>query len=160
MCVQSLKLLAKRLGRVLGKVIDERQSAFFVERFMLDGVMVTNEVVDEVKKDKNKQCVIFKMDFEKAYDFLSWDFLYYMLRKLGFCEVWIKWMKACRESASLLVLVNGHPIKEFRMHRGLRQGVPLSPFLFLYVVEGLACLMREVKAKQMFEGVKVGKKQV
>lgn len=52
---------------------------------MLDGVLLANEIVNEAKR-KKKECLIFKVNFEKAYDFVSWEFLFYMLRKMRFCE--------------------------------------------------------------------------
>lgn len=74
--------------------------------------------------------------FEKAYDSVSWDFLRFVLEKMGFSFVWRKWISECLSSASVFVLVNGSPTKEFRMGRGHRQGDPLSPFLFLLVAGG------------------------
>jgi len=81
--------------------------------------------------------VIVKVDFEKAYDSIEWDFLEYMIKILGFQCRWINWIKMCLKSASVSVLVNGSPTREFRPSRGLRQGGPLAPFLFLIMVEGL-----------------------
>lgn len=153
------KVLSKRFKRVLGKIIDERQSAFVGGRFLLDGVMVANEVMDEVKKDKKQQCLIFKVDFEKAYDSMRWKFLYYMLSRLGFCDLWIKWIKGCLESASLSVLVIGSPSEKIVMQKGLHQGDSLAPFLYLCVAKGLTGLMREAISKDLFQGIKVGKKQ-
>ncbi|KAJ9566895.1 hypothetical protein OSB04_002861 [Centaurea solstitialis] len=76
---------------------------------------------------------------------------------MGFGEKWCKWIVACLESASVSILVNGAPTKEFKMSRGIRQGDLLAPFLFLIVAEGLHVLMLEAKEKGLFEGVKVGK---
>jgi len=122
---------------------------------MLDNILVANETVDYLKKEK-KSGVIVKVDFEKAYDSVDWKFLYYMLGRLGFNCKWIKWIKACLESATISVLVNGSPKKEFKPKRGLRQGDPLASFLFLIVVEGLAGLVREAKRAGLFKRVEVG----
>ena len=91
---------------------------------------------------------------------MSSKFLNYMISRLGFYEVWIKWIKGCVELASVSILVNGSPTDEFGMQRGLRQGDPLAPFLFLCEAEGLAALTREAEAKSLFEGVKVGDHQL
>jgi len=135
------KALSIRLKKVISKVIDGRQSAFLEGRGLLDSVLVANEVLEEYKR-KRKSCVLFKVDYEKAYDSVSWDFIYYMLWRMGFCDLWIRWIKGCLESASVSVLVNGSPTKEFFPMKGLRQGDPLAPFLFLIVAEGLAGVSR------------------
>lgn len=64
--------------------------------------------------------------------------------------------KACLVSSTISVLVNGSPTKEFSMEKGLRQGDPMAPFLFLVVAESLHILISEAKAKGMYEGIKVG----
>jgi hypothetical protein len=81
------KVLAKRLGKVMDSIISKNQLAFIKGRHLADGVVVVNEVVDLAKRTK-KECVIFKVDFEKAYDSVSWSFLDYMLRRVGFGDKW------------------------------------------------------------------------
>ncbi|XP_068483632.1 uncharacterized protein [Phaseolus vulgaris] len=107
-----------------------------------------------------KSCVFFKVDYEKAYDSVSWDFLYYMLERLGFCAQWIRWIKGCLESASVSVLVNGSPSREFTPGKGLRQGDPLAPFLFLIVAEGLARVSRMAEEKSLIDSLEVGRDKV
>ena len=135
------KILSSRLKMVLDKVIDLRQSAFLEGRGLLDSVLVANETLEEVKR-KKKEYVVFKVDYEKAYDYVSWEFIYYMLGRLGFCGKWTEWIKNCLESSSISVLVNESPTTEFKPKKGLRQGDPLTPFLFLIVAEGLAGVVR------------------
>jgi len=94
------KLLSIKLKKVLSKVIDLRQSTFLEGSELLDSVLVTNEVLDEIRK-KKKSCVFFKVDYEKAYDSVSWEFIFYMLGRLGFCDKWIRWIKACLEFSSV-----------------------------------------------------------
>lgn len=107
------KILVNRLKKVLPSVIDVNQSAFLSGRGMLDSILVANETVDYLKKEK-KSGVFVKVDFEKAYDSVDWKFLYYMMGRLGFNYKWIKWIKACMELATVSILVNGSPTEEFK----------------------------------------------
>jgi len=86
--------------------------------------------------------------------------MYDMLGRLGFHYTWIKWIRGCMESASVSILVNGSPTEEFRPSRGLRQGDPLAPFLFIMVAEGLAGLVRQALKANLLSGVKIGNKEV
>ncbi|GJX03142.1 putative RNA-directed DNA polymerase [Tanacetum coccineum] len=127
-----------------------------LDRFILDEVLLVNEVVDFIKKSKNS-CLIFKVDFEKAYDCVNWEFLYEVMSQMGFGRKWCGWIRACLETATSSILVNGTPTKEFVLQHGIRQGDPLSPFLFLIVAEGLNIMMQEVLNSGLFEvsGLKV-----
>ena len=99
----------------------------------------------------------FKVDFEKAYDFVSWSFLDYMLDRMGFNLTWRKWIKDCLQSATISILVNASPTKEFVPTRGLRQGDPLAPLLFNIVAEGLTGMMWVATAKNLYRSFMVGK---
>ena len=90
---------------------------------------------------------MFKVDFEKAHDSVSWDFLLYMLRRMSFCDRWISWIEGCLNSASIFILVNGSLSTKFIPQRGLRQEDPLVAFLFNVVAEGLNDLMRKAWRK-------------
>jgi len=140
-------------------IIDECQSAFICDRGLLDSVVMANEVLEEIKR-KRKSGVCFKVDFEKAYDSVRWNFLFDMLQRLGFQEKWIVWVKGCLVSSSVSVLVNGSPTEEFKPSRGLRQGDPMAPFLFLVVAEGLAGLVRQALRMDALRGIKVGRNNV
>ena len=102
---------------------------------------------------------MFKVDFEKAYDLVSWVFLDYMLQRMGFCHKWRHWMSACLKSASISILINDSPTKEFAPTRGLRQGDPLAPLLFNIVGEGITGLMREAVQKNLYRSYMAGKKK-
>ena len=79
--------------------------------------------------------VVCKLDIEKAYDHVNWKFLLYVIKRMGFGDRWRSWIHQCISSASFAVLVNGSPTDFFPASRGLRQGDPLSPLLFLLVME-------------------------
>lgn len=143
----------------LEKLIGDTQSAFLKGRFILDGVLVANEAVEDLRRSKRKG-MVFKVDFEKAYDSVEWGFLLDVLKTMGFGQKWCKWIKSCLESSTISILVNGSPTKEFKMEKGLRQGDPLAPFLFLVVAESLNVLTMEAKEKGMFEGIMVGRENV
>ena len=140
------KLLENRLRSVLSGIIDERQLTFIKGRHILHGILILNEVVEEALKRK-KPVMVFKVDFEKAYDSVSWSFLDYMLIRLGFCLKWRKWIATYLQSATISILVNGSPTKEFALTRGLRQGDPLAPLVFNIVGEGITGMMREALHK-------------
>jgi hypothetical protein len=100
--------------------------------------------------------MVFKVDFEKAYDSVDWGFLEYMLQRFGFCDKWIRWIRACVFAGNLSILVNGSPTKEFKIHRGLKQGDPLAHFLFLLVAEGFGGVMKKAVEVSLFKGFHVG----
>jgi hypothetical protein len=149
------KVLANRLRSVIGSVISDTQSAFVKGRQILDGILVANEVVDDARRCK-KELLLFKVDFEKAYDSIDWSFLDEVMYKMRFPVLWQKWIKECIGTATASVLVNGSPTDEFPLKRGLRQGDPLSPFLFLLAAEGFNILMKSMFENFFFHGYKVG----
>ncbi|XP_028089573.1 uncharacterized protein LOC114289924 [Camellia sinensis] len=153
------KVLSRRLKRVLPTVIGEVQFAFVCGKYILDGVLIANEVVDGWKRSKKKG-IILKLDFEKAYDSINWEFLVSMMRNFGFGEQWISWMKTCISTAKISVLVNGAPTKEFQPQKGLRQGDLLSPFLFIIAAEALNLLLGRATEKGLFQGAIVGSQKL
>nr|GEY98180.1 RNA-directed DNA polymerase, eukaryota [Tanacetum cinerariifolium] len=81
--------------------------------------------------------MFFKVDFAKAYDSIRWDFLDDVLNSFGFGSKWRSWIRGSLCSGKASILVNGSPSDEFQFHRGLKQGDPLAPFLFILVMESL-----------------------
>nr|GEV77052.1 RNA-directed DNA polymerase, eukaryota, reverse transcriptase zinc-binding domain protein [Tanacetum cinerariifolium] len=124
-------ILANRLVMVLGTLVNDTQSAFVADRQILDEPFILNELVQWCKKKKKKQAMIFKVDFKKDFDS---DVI---LRKFGFGEKWCNWIQSCLRSSRGSVIVNGSPTKEFQFYKGLKQGDPLSSFLFILVMESL-----------------------
>lgn len=81
--------------------------------------------------------MFLKLDMSKAYDQMEWSFLTGIMRKMGFCEAWINLIFNCVSIVSYSIMVNGEPKGNILPSRGIRQGDPLSPFLFLLCSEGL-----------------------
>ncbi|GJT03878.1 RNA-directed DNA polymerase, eukaryota [Tanacetum coccineum] len=117
--------------------------------------VILNELIQWCKKRKT-QNLVFKIDFEKAYDSVRWDFVGEILQKFGFGRKWCMWIQSCLHSSRGSVLVNGSPTREFQFHKGLKQGDPLSPFLFIMVMESLHISFQRVVDAGLFKGIKVG----
>ncbi|GJR29960.1 RNA-directed DNA polymerase, eukaryota [Tanacetum coccineum] len=149
------KFLTNRLVCVMGGIVNEVQSAFIEDRQILDGPFILNEMLSWCKKRK-KQSLIFKVDFEKAYDSVRWDFLDNVLRKFGFGDKWCKWIQCCLHSSRGSIIINGSPTDEFQFRKGLKQGDPLSPFLFILIMETLHLSFQRVVDAGMFHGLKLG----
>nr|KAJ0221007.1 hypothetical protein LSAT_V11C200075540 [Lactuca sativa] len=148
------KVLAERLKKVVHLVVSPNQTTLIKDRYILDGTLILNETISWLKKCK-KKAFAFKVDFEKASDSLSWGYLDSILEQMNFGTKWRSWIHGCLSSARISVLINGAATSEFSMERGIRQGNPLSPFLFIIATEGLHIAMEEGKEIGIFEGIKL-----
>nr|GFC31275.1 RNA-directed DNA polymerase, eukaryota [Tanacetum cinerariifolium] len=146
------KILTNRLINVLGDIVSEVQPAFVVGRQILDGPFILNEVLHWCSKRKHKS-LIFKVDFEKAYDSVRWDFLDDVLKKFGFGNKWCNWIQCCLKSSRGSILVNESPTDEFQFYKGLKQEDPLSPFLFILIMESLHLSFQRVVDVGLFKGI-------
>ncbi|WOG86222.1 hypothetical protein DCAR_0205423 [Daucus carota subsp. sativus] len=146
------KVLATRLKSFMPLLISHNQTAFIKGRQISDGILITSEIVSLLQK-QNLSGSIFKIDFEKAFDRVRWDFVLDVLSALNFGAKWISWVKSIFYSSRISVLVNGSPTEEFAPSRGLRQGDPLSPLLFNLVGESLSCLLNIGVRNCIFSGI-------
>ncbi|KAA3480785.1 reverse transcriptase [Gossypium australe] len=153
------KAIANRLRLVLHKCIDAAQSAFVPGRLIIDNVLLAYEILHTLKNKKigKRGLMAVKLDMSKAYDRVDWNFVQKVMENMGFDKTWFHMVLKCVSSVSYSVIINGLASESFCPHRGLRQGDPLSPFLFLFCGEGLLSLMRLEKAENIIKGVKASK---
>jgi len=151
------KVLANRLKKVLPNCIFDNQSAFILGRSIFDNVMVEIEVLHFMKaKSRGEDMyVALKLDISKAYYRMLWNYLRAVLNNNGFHNRWIHWMCMCVESVDYFVLVNGTQVSPIIPGRGLRQGDPLSPYLFIICAEGLSSLIRDAEIRGVLTVTKV-----
>lgn len=151
------KVLANRLKQVLPLVIFQYQIVFVSGRLIIDNALVAYEALHSMKTRMRgkKGFMAIKLDMSKAYDRVEWSFLEAMMRKLGFAEQWIGLIMRCVTSVSYSVLINGMPYGKIIPTRGLRQGDPLSPYLFLLYVEGLSSMLGRAELEKKITGVPI-----
>ena len=106
-------------------------------------------------KEKKFKSIDFKDDLFKAYDHVDRNFLRIILLQTGLSGLVVDWIMACVSSTNFFVLVNGSPSPFFTTSRGLRQGFPLSPLLFLLVIEGLSRLINSRKDDERIKGIDI-----
>lgn len=110
-----------------------------------------------IAKAKKKGRVALKLDISKAYDKVEWNFLKQVMMRLGFEDKWVRLIMDCITTSSFSVLINGSPKGLITPQRGLRQGCPLSPYLFIICAEALSNLLRQAEKKNHIQGLKFGK---
>jgi hypothetical protein len=104
--------------------------------------------------------VLCKLDMEKAYDHVDWNFLLYLLKRCSFGERWCSWIKHCILFVWFLVLINGSPFGFFGSSHGVRQGDLLSPFLFVLVMEAFSKMINAIYSRGLISGFSVGPREV
>ncbi|OMO55184.1 reverse transcriptase [Corchorus capsularis] len=153
------KILANRLKKWLDLVITQNQNAFIANRQIQDNILIAQEVFHHLRlKKKRKRCELaLKLDLNKAYNRVEWGFLEAVLLKLGFCRKWVSWIMQCISTVSYTLVMNGRPAGEIVPSRGLRQGDPLSPYLFLVVVDVLSRMIQDAIDDGSVKGIKLSK---
>ncbi|CAI5969710.1 unnamed protein product [Closterium sp. NIES-65] len=148
------KVMASRLKTVLHEVISEDQYGFIPGRQLADAVAVVADAIDAGASGK-EDWFLLMVDFQKAFDSISRDFLFSTLRKLGLPENFVSWTEGLHKGAGTRLHINGWTGEKVAVEKGVRQGCPLAPYLFLCAVEPLC---QEINRKKLGIGKKgVGK---
>ncbi|XP_048489868.1 secreted RxLR effector protein 78-like [Beta vulgaris subsp. vulgaris] len=143
----------------MGDIVDKYQNAFVLGRQMFDNCFISHEIINWVRRRKkgNNFAGIIKVDPSKAYDRIRWDFVEAMLRRMKFPDRWVIWIMQCISKVSYSVLVNGEPSKVFSLSVGLRQGDPLSSYIFILCMEVLSKNLSKLQASKDLEGLKIAR---
>jgi hypothetical protein len=150
------KVISNRIKPYLGNSLSERQLGFLKGRRIQDAIGAAHECLHNIKQ-KNLKALILKLDLKKAFDCIDWEFLRLILHAIGCGDHFTNWILACVSSANFVVLINGEASSFFKSERGLRQGCPLSPYLFILIMEGLSLLLNKNFIDHHITGIKVSK---
>jgi hypothetical protein len=154
------KVLANRLKKILANIISPVQSAFIPGRLITDNVLAAYETLHTMhsRLKGKKGFMAIKLDMSKAYDRVEWAYLKAVMRKMGFDSKWIRLIMMCVSTVQYSVLVNGQPCGVIKPERGLRQGDPISPYLFLICAEGLSALLSKATTDGILTGIPTSKR--
>ena len=144
------KLLANRLAGRLDQLVSPNQNAFIKGRFILDNFMLVQHTTKFLHQQKQARFLL-KLDITKAFDTVSWPFLLEVLQNLGFGPIWRDIISGLLATSSTQVLLNGSPGEKIVHRRGLRQGDPLSPMLFILVMDVLCYLVKKASEEGLLE---------
>ncbi|KAK6115594.1 hypothetical protein DH2020_007863 [Rehmannia glutinosa] len=152
-----VKVLANKLQKVILHLISSTQSEFVPGRSIIDNVQIAFEILHSMKRKLKGKIgdVALKINISKAYDSMNWSFLQAIMLKMGFDSTWVRWIMMCVTSVCYSIGVNGEEVGPIIPERVLRQGDPLSQYLFILCAEGLSFLIKDAEDNDRIHGVRV-----
>lgn len=135
------KILISRLKPLLPNLVNKNQSAFIRGRQIQDNILLMHEMVKNYKRVGGPKDCAIKVDIMKAFDMVKWDYLTLLLKKMGFPEKYVNWIWLC-VSRPFSINLNGSLVGNFKSSRGIRQGDPLSPCLFVLIMESFTQILK------------------
>lgn len=151
--------MVNRMKCMLNSLISENQTTFVPKRLIHDNIIIAHECFHHLKRKKKGKEGEFglKIDMNKAYDRVEWDFLEEVMNKMGFNGTWINWIMQCIKTVKYTILVSGKEIGEVKPGRGLRQVDPLSPYLFLFTSDVFSRMISKAVSSKGLKGIKLAK---
>lgn len=148
-----------RLKPNMDNLITPYQNAFIQGRNITDNILIAHEIFDTLRKKKGRKkgYGALKIDMCEAYDSLSWKFLKVVLISMNFSSTWLNWVVECVTTVQYTLLITGSPTQAFTPSRDLRQGDPISPYLFLLCANILSLTLIQAENQKKIKGIKVGR---
>lgn len=153
------KVMANRLKSLLKNLISDKQGAFLEGRLLTDNALLALEINHCItRRSQGKNGIAgLKLDISKAYDRLEWRYIEGVLYKFGFAQVWIHRVMACIRSVTYSFVHSGTVFGDIKPYRGIRQGDPISPYIYLLCVEGLSSIIRRQESVGLIHGISIAK---
>lgn len=151
------KLLARRLQPLLGALITETQFAFVPKRTISDNVLITHELLHYLKTSKAKKhfYMVVKTDMSKVYDRMEWDITKAAILRFGFHPTWTEWIMQCISTVNYSFIINDATRGNVKPGRGIRQGDPLSPYIFILCSELLSSFFKMGQRNGSLKGIRI-----
>ncbi|XP_026419847.1 uncharacterized protein LOC113315813 [Papaver somniferum] len=152
------KIIALRMKKHIAKIISPMQSAYVSGRLISENICLVQEIVQSMKRKEGLGGhLALKMDMSKAFNRLEWSFLLDILKQFGFSEKFRQFISQCISTTHIEVMLNGSPTTSFKTTRRIRQGDPLSPYLFILAMESFSRFLPHCEATGKLTGMKISR---